>query len=80
MTAKLRQAAKQEIHKYEFDGKTGKLLKKDDINDLRHMKGISEKQFIAQIFSRRDIQGYMHAHYQIVPMLFSHKKIRKVTL
>jgi hypothetical protein len=36
MTAKLRQAAKKEIHNYEFDNKTGKLLKKDEINDLKH--------------------------------------------
>ena len=42
MTAKLRQASKNEYHKFEYDEKTGKVFRKDDgINDLKHAKGLS---------------------------------------
>ena len=80
MTAKLRQAAKQDINNYKFDDKSGKLEKKDDLKDIRHNKSLNEKQFILDLFARREFQTYMHNHYQIVPMLLSYKKIRKVII
>ena len=54
-------------------------VKKKDLNDLRHTKGLSNTQFISDLFARRDFQAYMHKHYQIVAMLFTQKKVRRVS-
>ncbi len=54
------------------------MYKKNNIEDLVHMKGMPEREFIFELFTKKDLQAYMHKTYQIVPVLFNKKKIRKV--
>jgi hypothetical protein len=42
MTSKFRHAAKMEHHKYDFDESTGKVVRRDGIENLIHTKGLSD--------------------------------------
>ena len=77
MTAKMRQAAKNEHHKFEFDENSGKVFRKDELEDLGHMKGLSDREFVFELFHRKELQEYMHKHYQIIPILINRRRIRK---
>ena len=53
MSAKLRHAAKTEHQKYEFN-QAGGLFKKDNLEQLAHMKGLSDTEFLYELFLRKD--------------------------
>ncbi len=74
----MRQAAKNEHHKYQYNENTGEILKKDDIKNLIHMKGMHEKDLITEVFMKKELQAYLHKHYQIIPVMVNRNKIKKV--
>lgn len=75
----MRQAAKNEHHKYQYDENTGEVLKKDDFKNLVHMKGLHEKDLIFEVFMKKELQAYLHKHYQIIPVMVNRNKIKKFT-
>jgi hypothetical protein len=75
----MRQAAKNEHHRYQYNENTGEVYNKGNIEDLVHMKGMPEKDFVFELFLKKELQAYMHKNYQIVPVLFNKKRIRKVS-
>jgi hypothetical protein len=80
ITAKMRQAAKNEHNKYQYDQATGEVYKKDKIEDLAHIKGMHEKDFVTEVFLKRETQAYLHKYYQIIPVMINRSKIRKVII
>lgn len=76
----MRQAAKNDHHKYQYNESTGEVYKKDNIADLAHMKGMPEKDFVTEVFLKKELQAYLHKYYQIIPVMMGRSKIRKVIL
>lgn len=60
MAAKLRHAAKTEHHKFEFDEETGSVRNKEE---GMHSKGISEKEYLIELMSRKDFAEFMLKAY-----------------
>ena len=42
------------------------------------MKGMHEKDLITEVFMKKELQAYLHKHYQIIPVMVNRNKIKKV--
>ncbi len=51
MTAKLRQESKKESFKYDFGQES---FIKTDMNSLKHMKGVDDREFLSKLFSQKE--------------------------
>ena len=77
ISSKLRHASKTEHHNFDYDEATGRLKRTDrGIESLNHTA--TDNEFIFSLFMNKPFQAYLHRHYQIVPVLITRKKIRRV--
>jgi hypothetical protein len=56
MTAKLRHASKTGHYKHDFENNKSPLRREEmgSFEDMRHMKGLSDNEFLQELFLRRE--------------------------
>ena len=79
MSAKLRHAAKNDFHRYDFNsfGNKNNLESKPTYDPHSNM---SNQVYLFKMFSSYIFKEYMLKNYQIVPFMLTSKRIRKVIL